>query len=141
VTRQGVLAVCAATAAAALALGGCGSGTEPAADDGPSEAATALAALPAVKRSDVRPLVGRWVGTAKDYFQFKVDGSGVWVRDGQTMWSGVVIPEGDGKFRFSWQGGDPQVASYWGLELEDRTTFVFSATNQKYKAVAKKGKE
>ncbi|QKW36670.1 hypothetical protein HUT06_23760 [Actinomadura sp. NAK00032] len=139
-TRRSVLAVC-AVSAAALALGGCGGGEKDAAEDGPSAAATTLAPLPAVKPSDVKPLVGRWVGTAEDYFQFKADGSGVWVRGGQKLWSGAAIPEGDGKFRFSWQGGDPRMASYWGVTLEDKSTLVFAGTNQKYKkAVAKKGK-
>ncbi|MEV4678854.1 MULTISPECIES: hypothetical protein [Actinomadura] len=140
-TRRSVLAVC-AVSAAALALGGCGGGGEKgAAAGGPSAAATTLAPLPAVKPSDVKPLVGRWVGTAEDYFQFTADGNGVWMRGGQKLWSGAAIPEGDGKFRFSWQGGDPQIASYWGVTLESRSTLVFAGTNQKYKkAVAKKGK-
>ncbi|NKZ03944.1 hypothetical protein [Actinomadura latina] len=139
-TRSSVLAVC---AAAALALSGCGGGEKKdAAEADPSAPATALAPLPVVKPSDVKPLVGRWVGTADDFFQFTADGSGVWVRGKQKLWSGTAIPEGGGKFRFSWQGGDPQTASYWGVSLEDAHTLVFAGTNQKYKkAAAKKGKE
>jgi hypothetical protein len=142
VTRSSVLAVC---AVAVLALSGCGGGEKDAADADPSAPATALAPIPVVKPSDIKPLVGRWVGTAKDYFQFTADGSGVWVRGGQKLWSGTAIPEGDGKFRFSWKGGDPQTASYWGVSLEDAHTLVFAGTNQKYKKVtarksaAKKG--
>lgn len=136
--RSLVLGVC---AAAVLALTGCGGGGKAdAADPSPSAPGTALAPIPVVKPSDVEPLVGRWAGTAKDYFQFTADGSGVWVRNGQKLWTGTVIPEGGGKFRFSWKGGDPQTASYWGVSLEDATTLVFAGTNQKYTKVAvKKG--
>ncbi|MFA1551202.1 hypothetical protein [Actinomadura chokoriensis] len=135
-TRPMVLGAC---AVAVLALAGCGgAGKKDAAGADPSAAATTMAPLPAVKPSDVQPLVGRWVGTAKDYFQFTADGSGVWVRNGRKLWSGAVIPEGGGEFRFSWNGGDPQTASYWGVSLEDRTTLVFPVTNQKYKKVVSK---
>lgn len=137
-TRASVLGVC---AVAMIVLSGCGGGGEKdAAGAAPSAPATTLAPLPAVKPSEVKPLVGRWVGTAKDYFQFTAGGNGVWVRGKQKLWSGSVIPEGGGEFRFSWKGGDPQNASYWGVSLEDETTLVFAGTNQKYKkAVAKKG--
>ncbi|MFB4309882.1 hypothetical protein [Actinomadura sp. GTD37] len=135
-TRSLVLGAC---AVAVLALAGCGGGgKKDAADAAPSAPATTLAPLPAVKPADVKPLVGRWVGTAKDYFQFTAGGDGVWVRGGQKLWSGAVIPEGGGKFRFSWKGGDPQTASYWGVSLEDATTLVFAGTNQQYKKVVAK---
>ncbi|MEU5988841.1 hypothetical protein ABZ806_07680 [Spirillospora sp. NPDC047418] len=137
-TRSMVLGVC---AVAVLALAGCGGGEKAdAADPSPSASAagTALAPIPVVKPSDVKPLVGRWAGTAKDYFQFTADGSGIWVRGGQKLWSGTAIPEGGGKFRFSWKGGDPQTASYWGVSLEDANTLVFAGTNQKYTKVAVK---
>ena len=134
-TRSMVLAGCAV--AAVLALAGCGGGGAAEAAD-PSAAATTPAPLPAVRPSDVKPLVGRWVGTAKDYFQFAADGDGVWVRGGRKLWSGAAIPEGGGKFRFSWKGGDPGVASYWGVSLENATTLVFAGTNQKYKKVVAK---
>jgi hypothetical protein len=128
-----------ACAVAVLALTGCGGGGEAdAADPSPSAPGTALAPIPVVKPSDVKPLVGRWAGAAKDYFQFAADGRGVWVRGGQKLWTGMVIPEGDGKFRFSWKGGDPQTASYWGVSLEDANTLVFAGTNQKYEKVAVK---
>ncbi|NDU71031.1 hypothetical protein GWI34_00110 [Actinomadura sp. DSM 109109] len=137
--RSTVLAACAA--AAGLALAGCGGGKEPA-DAAPSAEPTTLAPVPAVRAADVKPLVGRWVGAAKDYFQFTADGRGVWVRGGQKLWSGSAIPEGGGKYRFSWNGGDPRTASYWGVSLsEDRASLVFAGTNQTYKKAApRKGK-
>ncbi|WP_240809878.1 hypothetical protein [Actinomadura sp. WMMA1423] len=137
--RSTVLAACAA--AAGLALAGCG-GEKEAADAAPSASPTTLAPLPAVRPADVKPLVGRWISTSKDYFQFRADGSGVWVRGRQKLWSGTAIPEGAGKYRFSWNGGDPKTASYWGVALsEDKASFVFAGTNQTYKkAVARKGK-
>lgn len=141
------IAALAACAAAALALTGCGGDGEDAAGKGaggrePSAPPTSLAPLPAVKPSDMRPLVGRWVGTAKDYFQFAADGRGVWVRDGQRLWSGTVIPEGGGKYRFSWKGGDPQTASYWGVALDQSgRTLTFAGTDQTYKkAPAQRGR-
>jgi hypothetical protein len=132
-------AVAACAVAAGLVLAGCGGGEKKDAA-GSSAAPTTLAPLPAVRPADVKPLVGRWVGTAKDYFQFSADGDGVWVRGGQKLWTGSVIPEGGGKYRFSWKGGDPKTASYWGVSLnEDKTSLVFAGTNQTYKkAVAKK---
>lgn len=136
-SRPTVLAVC---AAAALALTGCGGG-EKKETAGASAAPTTLAPLPAVQPAAMKPLVGRWVGTAKDYFQFKADGSGVWVKSGRKLWSGSVIPEGGGKYRFSWKGGDPKTASYWGVSLnEDKTSLTFAGTNQTYKkATVQKG--
>lgn len=133
-----VTVLAAGAAAAALALAGCGEegGKEGAAGPGASASAPSatLAPLPAVKPADMKPLVGRWVGTAKDYFQFTADGSGVWVKGEQKLWSGTVIPEGDGRYRFSWKGGDPRTASYWGVSLsEDKRSLVFAGTNQTYK--------
>jgi hypothetical protein len=140
--RSTVLAACAVSAA--LALAGCGGGKADGAGESASSGASpaALGPIPAIKPADVKPLVGRWVGTAKDYFQFTADGSGVWVRGGQKLWSGTAIPEGGGKYRFSWQGGDPKTASYWGVTLSEKNTkLVFAGTNQTYtKAVAHKGK-
>ncbi|MFD0690781.1 hypothetical protein [Actinomadura fibrosa] len=127
--RSSLLVACAAVAA--LALAGCGSGEKK--ETGASAAPTSLAPLPTVAAADVKPLVGRWVGTAKDYFQFKADGTGVWVRDRQKLWSGTAIPEGNGKYRFSWQGGDPKTASYWGVTLSDgNSKLLFAGTNQTY---------
>ncbi|TDD92592.1 hypothetical protein E1293_00630 [Actinomadura darangshiensis] len=133
-TRTSVLAGCAV--AAGLVLAGCGGEKKEAA---PSAPPTTLAPLPAVRAADVKPLVGRWAGAAKDYFQFAADGRGVWVRGGHKLWSGSVIPEGAGKYRFSWKGGDPKTASYWGISLsEDKKSLVFAVTNQTYKKAAEK---
>jgi hypothetical protein len=120
-------------AAAALVLAGCGGG-EKTKDDAPAAAPTTrLAPVPKVSPSQVKALVGTWVGPAKDSFVFKADGSGTWSRGGRTLWSGQVIPEGGGKFRFSWQGGDPQSGSYWGIRLtEGGSKLVFAGTNQTY---------
>ncbi|MGI5200869.1 hypothetical protein ACQEU6_04645 [Spirillospora sp. CA-108201] len=129
-------ALAAFAVAAGLALAGCGGGKE-AADAAPSAPPTTPAPLPAVRPADVRPLVGRWVGAAKDYFRFEADGSGVWVRGRQKLWSGSAIPEGGGKYRFSWNGGDPKAASYWGVTLGgDKASLVFAGTNQTYKKAA-----
>ncbi|MEU5880456.1 hypothetical protein [Spirillospora sp. NPDC047279] len=124
-----------AAALAALALAGCGGGESghggPAAAD--SAPPTTLAPLPRVAPAEVKPLVGRWNGTHQDYFQFKADGSGVWIKDRQRLWSGQVIPESKVKFRFSWEGGDPKGASYWGAEVSaDGTKMTFAGTNQVY---------
>ncbi|MFB4302976.1 hypothetical protein [Actinomadura sp. NTSP31] len=140
--RSTVLA--AGAAATALVLAGCGGGTETG-DAGASAAPSAsppLEPIPAIKTADVKPLVGRWVGPAADYFQFKADGTGVWVKNGKRLWSGTAIPEGGGAYRFSWQGGDPKAASYWGVSLTGKSTeLVFAGTSQKYtKAAAQKGK-
>lgn len=131
-----VTALAACAAAAALALTGCG-GEGEAAGTAPSAQPTTLAPIPVVKPSDMKPLVGRWAGAAGDYFQFTADGSGVWVKGKQKLWSGTAIPEGGGKYRFSWKGGDPKTASYWGVALgEDRKSLVFAGTNQTYKKAA-----
>lgn len=127
--RAAAPAVC---AAAALALTGCGGGG--AAGAGPSAPPTTLAPLPVVKPSDMRPLAGRWVGSARDYFQFRTDGAGVWVKGGRRLWSGTAIPEGGGRYRLSWKGGDPGAASFWGVAVNaGGRSLVFGGTNQTYK--------
>ncbi|HEY8481180.1 MAG TPA: hypothetical protein VIL71_15245 [Spirillospora sp.] len=128
--------VLAAGAAAVLALTGCGvvGGEEPGADAAPSAPPTALAPLPVVRPSEMRPLVGRWVGPAKDYFQFRADGAGVWVKNGRRLWKGTAIPEGGGRYRFSWKGGDPRTESFWGVTLNaGGRSLVFAATNRTYR--------
>jgi hypothetical protein len=70
-------------------------------------------------------------GPAGDYFQFKADGSGSWTQGGHSLWNGQVIPEGKGKYRFSWQGGDPKSASYWGATLTGGK-LLFAGNNQTY---------
>ncbi|XVQ07915.1 hypothetical protein ACQP1W_35815 [Spirillospora sp. CA-255316] len=97
----------------------------------PGAGQSALPAVPNVKAADVRPLVGRWVSPAGDYFQFKADGSGSWMQGGHSLWNGQVIPEGKGKYRFSWQGGDPKSASYWGATLTGGK-LLFAGNNQTY---------
>jgi hypothetical protein len=120
-------------AAAALALTACGGDGKDGAHAGGAATATSLPPVPKVSPGQVRPLVGRWVGPAKDYFVFKADGTGAWKRGDQTLWSGQAIPEGDGRFRFSWQGGDPQSGTYWGVRLaQDGRSLVFAGTNQTY---------
>lgn len=136
----------------ALPLAGCGGGDDPGpagptlagssphpADPGRDESQSAPEAkgrpLPSVAVSQVVPLVGRWVSDApqRDYFQFKPDGSASWMSRGHQLWSGQVIPEGGGKFRFSWEGQDPEEASYWGVTVAgDGRTLVFGGTNQTY---------
>ena len=97
----------------------------------PSAGEPTLPAVPKVKPADVRPLVGRWVSPAGDYFEFKADGSGSWMKGGHSLWNGQVIPEGKGRFRFSWQGGDPKDASYWGATLSGGK-LLFAGNNQTY---------
>ncbi|GAA0578751.1 hypothetical protein [Actinomadura livida] len=132
--RVTVLAVCAAAALALTGCGGSGGGAEGGADAASAAPPTTLGPVPVVKPSDMKPLVGRWIGTADDFFQFRLDGAGVWVKGKQRLWTGTVIPEGGRKYRFSWKGGDPQVASYWGVTLaENGRSLVFAGTNQTYK--------
>lgn len=120
-------------AAAALALTACGGDGDGGARAGATATATRLAPVPKVSPAQVKPLVGRWVGPARDYFVFKADGTGAWKRGKRTLWSGQAIPEGGGRFRFSWQGGDPQAGTYWGVRIaEDGRTLVFAGTNQTY---------
>ncbi|GAA2452154.1 hypothetical protein GCM10010191_83000 [Actinomadura vinacea] len=97
----------------------------------PAAGQPTLPAVPKVKAGQVKPLVGRWVSPAGDYFQFKADGTGSWMKGGQSLWNGQVIPEGKGRFRFSWQGGDPKSASYWGATLTGGK-LLFAGTNQTY---------
>ncbi|WP_433337971.1 hypothetical protein [Spirillospora sp. CA-294931] len=148
----------AACTALALSLTGCGSGDDsgdepqdgagasppggqaPASPDPssglkdlPSDPPSTLPRAPKVKPAQVKSIVGRWVGPGKDYFVFKSDGTGSWVKASTTLWSGQVIPEGKDKYRFSWQGGDPKSASYWGVSLTDGgTKLLFAGTNQSY---------
>ncbi|WP_148232988.1 MULTISPECIES: hypothetical protein [Thermomonospora] len=110
--------------------------------EGGSSATETSAPLPKVQPSQVKALVGTWVsrggpeGQPKDYFVFKADGTATWMARKQTLWSGQVIPEGNRKFRFSWNGGDPKDASYWGVTLNaDGKSLIFNGTNQTYTKV------
>ncbi|MFG2001094.1 hypothetical protein ACGFNU_18310 [Spirillospora sp. NPDC048911] len=134
VRARSILSLAGAAAATALVLTGCGGGEKKAdSPDKTEAAATKLAPLPKVAPADVKALAGRWVGTRKDYFFFKPDGTGVWMKDKNTLWSGQAIPESRSKFRFSWQGGDPKTASYWGAEVSaDGKKMTFAGTNQTY---------
>ncbi|MBW8483188.1 hypothetical protein [Actinomadura parmotrematis] len=124
---------------AALALTACGGGEKKDATL-PPPPPTTLAPLPTVRAADVKPLVGRWVGAQKDYFQFAANGTGVWVLRGKEYWKGTAIPDGKDKYRFSWEGGDPQKASYWGVTLTDGgTKLLFAGTGQTYTKSKGKG--
>ncbi|TDD65898.1 hypothetical protein E1298_40930, partial [Actinomadura rubrisoli] len=79
----------AGAAALAFALAGCGGGEE---DGAGAAAPTTLAPLPKVAAADVKPLAGRWIGTAEDYFRFTADGTGVWMRGKRKLWGGTAIP-------------------------------------------------
>lgn len=152
-TRPRLIALVAATAAA-FALTGCGggddgkaagptptaSGARPVDRDTPATEGGGTAepkgsALPKVQSSQVVSLVGKWVSNApqKDYFLFKADGTAAWMAQGRSLWKGQVIPEGDRRYRFSWEGTDPQEASYWGVTLsDDGKSLTFGGTNQTY---------
>ncbi|WP_075902093.1 hypothetical protein [Actinomadura sp. CNU-125] len=132
-------------AAAALVLTGCGGdggdGGHAGTDAAGSAPPTTTAPLPRISPAAVKPLVGRWVGEAKDYFQFTADGRGVWMKGEHELWSGSVIPEGGREFRFSWKGGDPKSASYWGVALGEKgNELTFAGTNQTYTKVKVKDK-
>jgi hypothetical protein len=139
VRARSTAALAGLAAATALVLAGCGGGGDDK-DDAPAAAPTTrLAPVPKVSPAQVKELIGRWVGPAEDTFVFKADGTGTWTRDRRTLWSGQVIPEG-GRFRFSWQGGDPQSGSYWGIRLTDGgRKLVFAGTNQTYTKAKGKG--
>ncbi len=97
------------------------------------------APLPKVRTGQVKPLVGKWVGNgqAQDYFVFRADGTGTWIAHGRTLWAGQVIPDGPNRFRFSWEGTDPQEASFWGVTLDaGGERLVFGGTNQTYTKAA-----
>lgn len=131
VARLGCAALVAVLATAGL--GGCGGGGEGAKKSEGDAQPVKLAPLPKVNPADVKSLVGRWDGSGKDYFQFKTDGTGVWKKEGQTLWSGLAIPDGKERFRFSWQGGDPKSSNYWGATLSgDGRKMTFSGTGQTY---------
>lgn len=159
--RPGLMALVSVLAASTLA--GCGGGGDGKDDKKPAAAAGSSsssrpadpgidtsngspapkgAPLPKVPADKVKPLVGKWTtsGPAKDYFVFKTDGAGSWMAKGRALWTGQVIPDGKNKFRFSWEGSDPQQSSYWGVTLNaGGKTLVFGGTNQTYtKAKAKK---
>ncbi|MFI0356437.1 hypothetical protein [Actinomadura sp. 9N407] len=145
---RAVLGCAALASALALTVAGCGGGEEPAKAGAsssppiavpsvplgtPAPGASKMPAVPKVQAAQVKALVGRWTGPNGDHFEFKADGTGAWMKGGQALWNGKVIPEGKGKFRFSWQGGDPQSASYWGATLTDGgTKMLFAGTNQTY---------
>ncbi|MFD0903963.1 hypothetical protein [Actinomadura sediminis] len=125
-------------AAAALVLTGCGGGEggHGGTDAAGSAPPTTMAPLPEVSPAAVKPLVGRWVGKAEDYFRFTADGKGVWMKGGHELWKGSVIPEGGREYRFSWEGGDPKTASYWGVTLGEKgDELTFAGTNQTYTKV------
>ncbi|HEX2313126.1 MAG TPA: hypothetical protein VHJ17_05295 [Thermomonospora sp.] len=152
-------AVLAAVAAAVLALAGCGgggghegkdAGSTPggssgdgggaSAPDGPPAPKGSGAPLPSVQPVQVRPLVGRWVGNgpAKDYFVFRANGTASWMVQGRALWTGQVIPEGKGRYRFSWEGTDPRQASYWGVTLKPGgKSLEFGGNNQTYTKAAR----
>ncbi|MQY08466.1 hypothetical protein [Actinomadura macrotermitis] len=130
--RPTVPLVCAALAAA-LTLTACGGGEKKKEDAAPAGPPTTMAPMPKVQPAQVKALVGRWVGVNKDYFEFQRDGAGVWMKDKQQLWKGQAIPDGTDKYRFSWEGGDPQAASYWGVKVTDNgAKLVFAGTNQSY---------
>ncbi len=130
--RSTVSLACTAVAAALL-ITACGGGEKKKDESVPEAKPTKLAPVPQVQPAQVKPLVGKWVSSAKDYFQFKNDGTGVWMKEKQTLWSGQAIPEGNGKFRFSWQGGDPKTSSYWGVTVADGgSKLTFAGTNLTY---------
>ncbi|MFC5187768.1 hypothetical protein [Actinomadura harenae] len=131
VSRLGCAALVAVLATAGL--GGCGGGGGDAKKSEGDAQPVKLAPLPKVNPADVRALVGRWDGAGKDYFQFGADGNGVWKKEGQTLWSGLAIPDGTSRFRFSWQGGDPKGSNYWGATLsDDGKKMTFSGTGLTY---------
>ncbi|MEV5575382.1 hypothetical protein AB0L06_35535 [Spirillospora sp. NPDC052269] len=131
VSRLGCAVLVAALAT--VGLGGCGGGGKDAKKSEGDAQPVKLAPLPQVNAADVKPIVGRWDGAGKDYFQFKADGTGVWKKEGQTLWSGLAIPDGKSKFRFSWQGGDPKSSSYWGASVsDDGKKMTFSGTGLTY---------
>ncbi|WP_235834796.1 hypothetical protein [Actinomadura logoneensis] len=130
VSRLGCAALVALLAAGAA---GCGGGGGDAKKSEGDARPVKLAPLPKVDPAAVKGLVGRWDGAGKDYFQFKADGTGVWKKEGQTLWSGLAIPDGRSRFRFSWQGGDPKGSNYWGATVsEDGRKMTFSGTGQTY---------
>jgi hypothetical protein len=154
------------TLGAVLLLSGCGGGgTEtPAADqtsgavpvEQSGESAPVLTAkdgvtptpappAPKTKPSQVKNLVGTWKGSgpAKDYFQFKADGSGRLNSKGVDLWKGTVIPAGKDSsgnevFRLSWEGTDPG-ATYFQVKLTEKgTKLVFEGNSLTYEKAVKK---
>jgi hypothetical protein len=152
--RSKVLVAATSLSLAALVLAGCSGGDDGGAAGPTPTASTARPAgkdkvasnddgavepkggpLPKVEKNQVVSLVGKWVSNApqKDYFVFKADGTASWMAQGRALWNGQVIPDGDKKFRFSWDGTDPREASYWGVTIsDDGKTLTFGGTNQTY---------
>lgn len=143
--------------AAALVLTGCGGGDKKdskagagstpsgsqgavSSDGSPEPKGSGGVPLAPVEPAKVKSLVGKWTttGPAKDYFLFKADGTGSWMAKGRSLWTGQVIPDGKNKFRFSWEGKDPQQSTYWGVTLESGgKSLVFGGTNQTYNKAKK----
>jgi hypothetical protein len=100
---------------------------------------------PKPKASQVTHLVGIWKGSspAKDYFEFKADGSGRLNSKGVDLWKGTVIPagkdtSGNEVFRLSWEGTDPG-ATYFQVKLTEKgTKLVFEGNSLTYAKVVKK---
>jgi hypothetical protein len=83
----------------------------------------------------LRLLRGRWARNVRNnYFQFRADGTGVWVAYGQRLWTGRATPRGARTFDLfdtHGQGG----ASYWRIRLLSGRRLFFAGTQQVYRKV------
>jgi hypothetical protein len=83
----------------------------------------------------LRPLRGRWARNVRNnYFQFRADGTGVWVAYGQRLWTGRATPRSARTFDLfdtHGQGG----SSYWRIRLLSGGRLFFAGTQQVYRRV------
>ncbi|MEO5874768.1 MAG: hypothetical protein ABIS86_07915 [Streptosporangiaceae bacterium] len=127
---------------AVLLLTGCSGGGE-SPEAAPSSAPVTGPPAPRAEPALVKSLVGIWKGSspAKDYFEFKADGSGRLNSKGVDLWTGTVIPVGRssaGVFRLSWMGTDPGAAYFQVRLMEKGTKLVFDGNSLTYVKIVKK---
>lgn len=96
-----------------------------------------VASTPSAARSKVwlRLLRGRWARDVRNnYFQFRADGTGMWVAYGQRLWTGRATPRSARTFDLfdtHGQGG----AAYWRIRLLGGGRLFFAGTQQIYRKV------
>jgi hypothetical protein len=93
---------------------------------------------PQVSAAQLRALAGRWLSPtrSRDYFVFKVNGTGAWLVRGRALWQGEVIPTGQGAFRLEWQTTNAHSSASWHVKLlAGGRKLLFDGTRQVYRKV------
>lgn len=86
-------------------------------------------------RAWLRLLRGRWARDVRNnYFQFRADGTGVWVAYGQRLWAGRATARSARTFDLFDAHGEGG-SSYWRVRLLSRGRLFFAGTQQVYRKV------